>query len=314
MGMEKALLSFLRMLSAERGASAHTIEAYARDIRDCARALAAQGILGWEAVTVDHARRYVADLLRAGYAPRSVARRLSALRAFFHFLLREGAVTMNPFGALRSPKRARRLPKALYIPEVESLLEASSRGDTPLELRDRAMFELLYASGIRVGELVGLKLSDLDFSQGLVTVTGKGGRTRIVPFGRAAHAALRRYLAEARPAFMVKAPEAHPYVFVNARGGPLTDRSVRRRIARARLLSGISLKATPHTLRHSFATHLLDGGADIRVVQEMLGHVNLSTTQIYTHVSQKRLREAYLAHHPRARKASPETDDKRGTP
>ncbi|MBE3562166.1 MAG: tyrosine recombinase XerC [Hydrogenibacillus schlegelii] len=296
--MEAALLSFLRYLSAERGASRRTIEAYAADVRSLMAFLAEVGVRRPEDVTPVLARQYVAALLKAGLSRRTVARRVSGARAFFRYLVREGWLPADPFAAVRLLRRGRRLPKALMPDEMPKLLAAPA--ESPIGLRDRAMLELLYASGLRVSELVGLVLGDLDLGRRLVTVKGKGGKGRIVPFGRPAAAALARYLEQGRPALLRRAPAPVEHVFVGVRGAPLSDRAVRRRLERLRREAGIAARATPHVLRHTFATHLLDGGADIRVVQELLGHVNLSTTQIYTHLAPKRLREAYRASHPRA--------------
>jgi integrase/recombinase XerC len=239
-------------------------------------------------------RRYSAWLTGRGYAPSTVARRLASLRSFFRFLRREGVVASDPSAGLRNPKQPRRLPRLLRVDEVIRLLEA-----IPIEadagVRDRAMLETLYGGGLRVSELIGLNRDDLDLDQELVRVRGKGRRERLCPIGPLAADWLRRWLTLRRPKV------AHePALFLNQRGTRLTTRSVGRLLEAHLLRAGLVDAATPHTLRHSFATHLLDRGADLRSVQELLGHRNLTTTQIYTHVTQDRMLDIYHEAHPRA--------------
>jgi integrase/recombinase XerC len=240
-------------------------------------------------------RAYLAELRQAAYSRATIARKLATLRSFYKFLARRGDVERNPVKVIRTPRQEKRLPKFLSPADVERLLEAP-QGDDPLTLRDRAMLEVLYSTGIRVGELVGMDLEDIDTIGEVVRVRGKGRRERLAPLGSYAIRALDRYLA-ARAATSVRDPKA---VFVNRHGMRLSARSVRRKLAKYLAIAGIDPTTTPHTLRHSFATHLLERGADLRAVQELLGHRNLSTTQIYTHVTTSRLKEIYDAAHPRA--------------
>lgn len=283
------------MLEGERGASPHTLAAYSRDLREFAAFASEEKVAGWDAVTPQLARRYVGWLDRR-LARSAIARHLSAVRAFFRFLYREGKVSRNPLASVTTPRRQRRLPKVLTPDEVQAVLRAPDV-TTPLGLRDRAVLEVLYATGMRVGELVALQLADVQ-GAGEVRVTGKGRKERIVLIADAAQAALRRYLQESRPSLVRH--RTTDTVFVNARGRPLSDRGVRVIVDRVMRRVAIARRISPHVLRHTFATHLLDGGADLRVVQELLGHVNLATTQIYTHVSRDWLKRVYDKAHPRA--------------
>jgi len=231
----------------------------------------------------------------------SLARKLSALRTFYRFLVREGLTAENPARAVANPRRPSHLPEVLPEEEVATLLEAPAEPG-PLALRDRAFLELLYASGLRVSELTALDRSDLDLEEGLVRVTGKRQKERVVPVGGKAREALLRYLSEGRPVLLgQKGSTETRALFLNYRGGRLTSRSVARRLDRAVLASGVNRRVHPHVLRHCFATHLLGNGADLRAIQELLGHASLSTTQRYTHVDWKRLAEVYDRAHPRAR-------------
>ncbi|MDQ7820145.1 MAG: tyrosine recombinase XerC [Armatimonadota bacterium] len=287
--------AYLRALEGERDASAHTLAAYARDLRAFAAFLRRQGLVRWDQVTPEVARRYVVELDRR-YARSSIARRLSALRGFFRFLYREGIVTRNPMSLVGPPRRPRRLPQFLTPEEVRAVLAAPDV-TTPRGLRDRALLEVLYATGMRVAELVGLRLADLQW-EGEIRVLGKGRRERIVLLTAAAREALDHYLTRARPQLVgARRTDA---VFVNARGGPLTDRGVRVIVLRAIRQAALARRVSPHVLRHTFATHLLDGGADLRAVQELLGHASLRTTQVYTHVSRDWLKRVYDRAHPRA--------------
>lgn len=288
------LRRFLLALEGERRASSHTLQAYAHDVEDFLAFLHTEGVRRWRDVEVRHARRYVAELARRR-ARATVARRLSALRQLFRFLVRTGRADHDPFRGLRAPRRGRRLPGFLSLAQVRALLSAPDP-NTPVGCRDRAILELLYGTGLRVGELVSLRCSDVGPGREL-RVVGKGRRERVVLLTRAARAALDDYLRRGRPALARPGVDA---LFVNGRGGPLGARSVQRRLREyaQRVLGG--LRATPHTLRHTFATHLLDGGADLRVVQELLGHRSLQTTQVYTHTTRARLKEVYDRAHPRA--------------
>ncbi len=272
-----------------------TRRAYGIDTAQFARWAQAAGLEPC-AVEVRAVRRYAASLSEQGHAPASVARKLAALRALFRVQVESGSRPDNPAELVGSPKRAARLPRVLKTEEVAALLDRIGAA-TPLELRDRAMFELAYASGLRAEELVSLDLEALDFDSELVRVEGKGGRTRLVPAGEHALRALERYLARGRPSLAGAGTERA--LFVSKSGRRLSTSDVRRRLrtwARQAALAG----AHPHALRHSFATHLLEGGADLRAIQELLGHATISTTQVYTRVESGRLRSAYSRAHPRA--------------
>lgn len=293
--MQHDINAFLTALEGERGVSPHTLTAYRRDLSSFARFLSAERIKTWGSVTPQVTRRYLASLDRR-YARSSVARRISALRTFFKYLYRQGQVSTNPLVLVRTPRQPRRLPKFLTPGEVAAVLGAPDLG-TPLGLRDRALLEILYATGLRVGELVSLKVSDL--SQGdELRIMGKGRKERIVLLTSAAQDAVRRYLEESRPALARNGNGI--FAFLNARGGPLTDRGVRGIVDRHIRKVAFDRRISPHVLRHTFATHLLDGGADLRSVQELLGHASLATTQIYTHVSRDWLKRVYDKAHPRA--------------
>jgi|SRR5438552_2588095 len=293
--MREEIAAFLRHLDRERNASAHTVRAYGEDLEQFARHLRAE--LGREArpADVDHLliRSFLARLHRQGLKTSSSARKLAALRTFFRYLCREGTLERNPARALLSPRLEKRVPTHLDEGDVARLLEMP--GDNEAALRGRAILEMLYATGIRCAELVGLDLSEVDLRERMVRVLGKGRKERIVPFGGHARDALVAYLAirdRARPR-----SEA---VFVNARGGRLTDRSVRLLVARRVRQVALARRVSPHTLRHSFATHLLERGADLRAIQELLGHASLSTTQRYTHVNSRYILDIYKKSHPRA--------------
>ncbi|MCZ7526027.1 MAG: site-specific tyrosine recombinase XerD [Acidimicrobiia bacterium] len=296
-------------LAVERGLSANTLSAYRRDLRRYAAYLRSRDVRDPTAVGeplvaayVDELRCARADDGRRRFAPSSVARALVAVRSFHRFCVEEGIATDDPTEEVGAPTVPQGIPKALSEPEVEALVSGVT-GDDPRSLRDRAILEALYATGIRISELVGLDLGDLDLTDGLVRVVGKGDRERVVPVGRSARAALEVYLEAGRPELLRRAT---PAVFVNARGGRLSRQSCWKIVRRAGERAGLGERLSPHVLRHSCATHMLDHGADIRVVQELLGHASLSTTQVYTKVSQERLRAVYEAAHPRARTLSPE--------
>jgi integrase/recombinase XerD len=291
--VSSAVGSFLA-LSAARLAP-RTVDAYARDLRDL------EAFLGGspEHATTDRLAAYVAQLRADGLASTTIARRVAALRAFYRHQVLVGARPDNPAAELDLPKRRRALPKTLSPGEVEKLIDAAT-GTAPRSLRDRALVELLYGAGLRVSEAVGLERAAIDLEGRLVRCTGKGSKERIVPIGREAVEALRRYLARGRP-YLDK--RHHPELFLNAQGGALTRAGaflILRRLAESAGLD--PARVHPHLLRHSFATHLLEGGADLRSVQEMLGHADLATTELYTHVSDRRRRELYFRAHPHARK------------
>ncbi len=294
--MHPSIAAFLDHLRNERQSSPHTVRCYEDDLVQFQAYLA--GSVGDSAdPTEADARRlrgFSAWLNGRGYAPSTIARRLASLRSFFRHQRRTGAIKADPIGGLRNPKQPRRLPKLLRAEDVIRLLD-SIPVDTVAGLRDRAMFETLYGGGLRVGELVGLDGGDLDEEQGLVRVRGKGRRERLCPIGPVAMGWIARY----RPARSPKLP-GEPALFLNLKGTRLTARSVGRLMESHLLRLGLDPASSPHTLRHSFATHLLDGGADLRSVQDLLGHRSLTTTQIYTHVTRERMIDAYNDAHPRA--------------
>ncbi|QJA05376.1 site-specific tyrosine recombinase XerD [Thermosulfurimonas marina] len=293
--MKTLLEGFLSHLALEKGLSENTLAAYARDLQDFETFLHQKGLdpreIGPEVV-----RLFLEELYHRGLSPRSVARKLSALRTFYRFLELEGLVKKNPLFLVEGPKTGRDLPKVLTAEEVERLLAAPDPS-TPQGLRDRAMLETLYATGLRVSELVGLTLAQLNLEVGFVRVTGKGARERVVPLGEVARDWLERYLREARPRLL--SGRESPYVFLNRQGRPLTRQRFWQIIREYARQAGLKTPISPHVLRHSFATHLLEGGADLRAVQLMLGHASLATTQIYTHLDLQNLRRIHERHHPR---------------
>lgn len=283
-------------LELERGRRRNTVDAYRRDATDAARRFASWGIEHPAEVELLTLRRYLADLADRGYARSTLARRASTLRVWFGVLTRRDVVPRDVAALLATPRPGRHLPRVLRIDEVERLLVAPDPR-SPVGVRDRALLELLYASAARVGEVCGLDLPAVDLVQQQVRLDGKGGAQRIVPLGRPATDALRTYLGVARPQLVTQATGA---AFLNRRGGRLGVRDARTAVGRAATLAGLG-HVTPHTLRHTAATHLLEGGADVRQVQEFLGHRSLATTQRYTHLSRGRLREVHHLAHPRAR-------------
>ncbi len=319
MNGEDALERFLASLAA-RDASPHTRRAYATAVSAYLAWLDAAGI-DWRAPDRVSLRAYLAELSE-GHARTTVAQRLAAIRSFHRWARRTGLAASDPWAALASPRRPRRLPAVLARDEVERLLDAAAaepvasgaRADDgartaltalrhALALRDVALVETAYAAGLRISELAAARLGSLDLARGEIRVAGKGRKERVSLLGRPARAALARYLADGRPVLLAQGdadPRRADAVFVNHRGAPLGARGIRYRLHRAGVRAGLPDDASPHTLRHSFATHLLDGGADLRVVQELLGHADLATTQVYTHVAPARLRSVYRRAHPRA--------------
>ena len=298
-GWARSLDLYARQLGA-RGASANTKRAYATDLRQLALWATDRGL---EPATVDYGelRRYAAAISGDGAAKSTVGRKLAAVRSFFDHLVAVGEVAQNPAELLPTPKRESRLPRTLSRDEVETLLDRIPATE-PLDARDRALFELAYSCGLRCEELVGLDLDSVDFDGEILRVTGKGDKTRIVPIGEPAQRALERYLARARPALEAagrRKGETNA-VFLSRRGRRLSASDVRRRLAGRVQDAAIAGGVSPHSLRHSFATHLLEGGADLRSIQELLGHASVSTTQIYTRVDPTRLRDQYRRSHPRA--------------
>ena len=309
--------TYLDHLAVERGLAKNTLSSYRRDLRRYLDFLADQHRDDLSQVTEADVAAFLAalrlgDSVHPALSASSAGRTIVAVRGFHRFAVREGNVDADTAGAIRPPTPARRLPKAIAVEDVERLLEAAGADGTPRARRDRALLEVLYGTGARISEAVGLDVDDIDLDAGMVRLFGKGSKDRMVPLGSFAKAALELYFVTARPALAAGAPtsaapssrpvrDARAAVFLNARGGRLSRQSawtvLRSAAARAGLMAGIS----PHTLRHSFATHLLDGGADVRVVQELLGHASVTTTQIYTMVTVERLREVYASAHPRAR-------------
>jgi integrase/recombinase XerC len=297
--MEQQLAGFIRYLEAERNASRHTLANYRREVGEFLRFLTGEGMQRWEDVDRVTLRSYLAWLASRRYARGSIARRVAEVRSFGAYLQREGWVANHPFLALQAPKATRRLPDVLSVPETVALL---SQPDvrTPQGTRDRAILEVLYAGGLRVSELVSLDLSHYDPQRGEVRVWGKGNKERIGLLGQPAQRWLRAYVSTGRPQLLRKQVRTNA-LFVSRLGVRLSARSVQSMLHRYTVSASLDKRVTPHVLRHTFATHLLDGGADLRVVQELLGHAQLTTTQVYTHVSRNRVREVYLRAHPRAR-------------
>ncbi len=292
----RLLERFLDALWMERGLSAHTLAAYRADLQGLARWLAGEGRPGLAEARRTDLLAYLARRVAGGASPRSSARLVSSLRRFYQYLVREGLREEDPSARIEAPRLGRPLPHSLTEAEVEALLDAPDVAST-LGLRDRAMLELLYATGLRVSELVALPLTRLNLRQGVVQVSGKGGKERIVPLGEEAAHWLQRYLDEARPALL--RGRSSEVLFVTARGGGMTRQGFWHLIKGHARRAGITRPLSPHTLRHAFATHLLNHGADLRVLQLLLGHSDLSTTQIYTHVARERLKALHAAHHPR---------------
>ena len=288
--------TFISTLLTQDGLSRNTVAAYRSDIRQFNAAMQRKGI-ALQSARREDVRNCLAERIGGGYNTRSNARFVSSLRRFYRYLVREGIVEKDPTEEILLPKLGRRLPSNLTESEVESLLAAPSE-DTPSGLRDRAMLELLYACGLRVSELVGLELSQLFLDAGYLRITGKGGKERLVPIGEEAVESVKRYLAEARQLLSEKHGDCKA-VFLSNRGGALTRQAFWYAIKRFARKAGVSKPLSPHTLRHAFATHLLNHGADLRVVQMLLGHSDLSTTQIYTHVANARLKSLHREHHPR---------------
>lgn len=291
------LEQFQDYLIFERGLSKRTLSAYQHDLENCIEFLARQGITDPSHVTPTVLRTWIFSLHEVGLAPSSIRRAQSAVRTFFRFLLAEGWLSVDPTERLESPKIIDRLPEFLTKEETQRLL-TSPNPEKSLYWRDRSILELLYASGVRVSELVGLLISGLDLDDSFITVFGKGGKERIVPVGVPALLTLRRYLSELRP--KLDQAEGRGHVYLNARGRPLTRESVWKLVRDSGRRADINKNVSPHTLRHTFATHLLEGGADLAAVQEMLGHVDISSTQIYTHVDREYLRQIHGKYHPRA--------------
>jgi integrase/recombinase XerC len=308
--MDRLIYDFLEYLRLERNLSPHTLRAYSGDLQRFADFLAPGYLnverqdLNPEGVDAVAVRAFLASLAKEGISRRSQARMLSAIRSLFRYACRQGTLASNPAAAVRTPKQDQTLPRHLRPGEMENLLDAPDTTRT-LGCRDLALLELLYATGLRVGEIVSLDWTNIDLRAKMLRVLGKGGKERMVPFGRLAEQALRAWLGEwesLRQQNSANLDQDEP-VFLNHRGGRLSDRSVRRLLDKHTLAAGVPAGVHPHTLRHTFATHLLEGGADLRAIQELLGHSSLATTQRYTHVDIERLLRVYRESHPRAKKS-----------
>jgi integrase/recombinase XerD len=309
-----ALEGYLAHLAVERGLAANTVSSYRRDLLRYRDYLAAIGCADLRAVTEHDVAGFLTALRRGDevhppLAATSAARAVVAVRGLHRFAAREGLTDTDAACAVRPPPPGRRLPKAISVDEVERLLVAVGEGRTPREMRDRALLELLYGTGARISEAVGLAVDDVDLTAGVVRLFGKGSKQRVVPVGSYARDAVQRYLEFGRPALLAggagSRSASRGAVFVNVRGGRLSRQSAWMVLRTAAGRAGLPTAISPHTLRHSFATHLLDGGADVRVVQELLGHASVTTTQLYTLVTVDRLREVYASAHPRARGSGP---------
>jgi integrase/recombinase XerD len=304
--LQRAVRGYLDHLMVERGVADNTLKSYRRDLRRYVGWLASQGVEDVAAVREESVTGFLMSLREGDpehppLGASSAARTVVAVRGFHRFAVREGLAQDDPSSAVRPPSPAKRLPKALPLSDIERILDAAGAPGTTLALRDRALLELLYGTGARISEAVGLDVDDLDLGDpSAVLLRGKGGKERMVPVGSYAREALEAYLVRGRTE-LVSAGRGVPAVFLNARGGRLSRQSAWAVLAKAVDRAGVSADVSPHTLRHSFATHLLDGGADVRVVQELLGHASVTTTQIYTLVTVDSLREVYATAHPRAR-------------
>ncbi len=287
--MEQLLEAYVRYLVAEKNLSSYTLRNYRSDLLDFARYLEDAEHIGPLEVDRQSFRRYLARLRDNGVASASVTRKVSTVRSFYRFLVREGKLEASPLAGVSAPKRERRLPSVLTKEHLTALIEAADE-ETPQALRNRAILELMYAAGVRLSEVVGLELPHVDLREHTLVVRGKGNKERMVLFGACAEQALRRYLTQGRPK-LATGPE--PALFLNRDGKRLSGRSVQQIVHRHALRAGLNERVFPHLLRHSFATHLLDGGAELRVVQELLGHASASTTQIYTHVTEEQARRVY---------------------
>jgi integrase/recombinase XerD len=296
-GREFLLERFAEFLALEKGSAARTQEAYGRDVSRFVDFARVKGASTPAMVTPKVLRDYVYHLKDLGLSPASIRRNVAAVRSYFRFLIGDGHVLRDPSERLDTPKRWRTLPEVLTVAEIQKLLAAPTMDD-PLYFRDRAMLELAYGAGLRVSEWIGIGVKDALLDEGLVRVFGKGSKERLVPIGRGAIGALAIYLREQRP--RLEHGSGKRTLFLNARGGPLTRMGAWKILRKYVERSGITKRVYPHTLRHSFATHLLEGGADLRAVQEMLGHADISTTQIYTHVDREYLRQVHRRYHPRA--------------
>lgn len=296
---QEALEEYIIYLKIERGLSANTVTSYKRDIEKYLTFLMEKKITQLDEVSRFEVLDFLQILRQSGAADNSIIRMVSSLRKFHQYLKRESIVSDDPMQLIDTPKKASTLPKAISPQAVEQLLEAPDT-TTPLGVRDRTILELMYATGLRISELVNLKLSDMHLTMGFIQTMGKGEKERIIPLGEIASQWLDHYLDGARVYLQDQSAETSEYVFLNSRGKGLSRQGVWKKVKQLALEAGIDQNVTPHTLRHSFATHLLENGADLRMVQELLGHADISTTQIYTHITKTRLKQVYGDYHPRA--------------
>lgn len=297
--MKRFVDEYLAYLSIERGSSPLTVDAYRRDLTDYLQFLEKNSFDGPEKITRDVIVGYETDLVQREFAPSSIERKVSVLKGFHRFMVREEHTKNDPTALVRLPKVPEVLPDVLSIEQVDTMLSAL-KGDSPRDQRDRAILEVLYGCGLRVSELVGLDLSDFVNEEGYLRVRGKGDKERIAPIAGVAFQELNTYLHKGRSSLISHSTVMNSAIFLNARGGRLTRQSVHKIVAHAGLIIGID-NLHPHTLRHSYATHMLEGGADLRVIQEILGHSDIATTQIYTHINRSHVKQEYLAAHPRAK-------------
>jgi integrase/recombinase XerD len=303
--IERAVRTYLDHLSVERGLAVNTLASYSRDLGRYQEYLASVGVTALDQITEGTVSDFLVRLREGSpdhppLSATSAARTVVAVRGFHRFAVRDGLAQGDPAAPVKPPRGAKRLPKALPLADVEAILETAGAPGTLLALRDRALLEVLYGTGARISEAVGLDIDDLDPVDGTVLLRGKGGKQRLVPVGRFAREAVAAYLTRARPELVVRGTGT-PALFLNAQGNRLSRQSAWTVLVRTAERAGVTREVSPHTLRHSFATHLLDGGADVRVVQELLGHASVTTTQIYTLVTVDNLREVFAAAHPRAR-------------
>ncbi|PKR78911.1 site-specific tyrosine recombinase XerD [Halalkalibacillus sediminis] len=295
--MKDAIQDFLHYLTVEKGLSENSIQSYKRDLNQYADYLTnKEAIRELEQIDRHHIRKFLNERVKEGRAPSSNARLISTIRSFHQFLIREYNLSHDASLHIQSPKQERKLPKVLSSQEVEVLFDLP--GEEPITMRNKAMLETLYATGLRITELLSLELNDLHLMMGFVRITGKGGKERIVPLGSQAQQAIENYVEYARPSLLKK--QSTNALFLNHRGTAMTRQGFWKVLKKIAQEKGVNKELTPHTLRHSFATHLLENGADLRAVQEMLGHADISTTQIYTHITKTRLKDIYQNYHPRA--------------
>ncbi len=299
--MTRDILDFLNYIDTINTKSIHTRDAYKRDLEEFHFFLINQGVTFWQGVDSKTIMRFIEHLnkhAKGGLKNSSISRKISSLRSFFNYLAKQNIVTHNPLSSIHNPTKQKMLPDFLLFEELNQLLESFDLSD-PYQMRNRAMFELIYASGLRVSEAVNLTLEDIDLEQRTLRFIGKGSKERMVPFYSDCADLLRQYIEDIRPILMKG--KLHHRVFINQKGEGFTSRGIEYLLDQCSKKAGINRSVHPHMLRHSFATHLLDNGADLRLVQELLGHENISTTQIYTHVTLDRLKEMYLKSHPRAK-------------